>query len=46
MLGEKFWPLEPVKVYKVFLCSHELWNNILGELLSQYKNCLDAKESN
>jgi hypothetical protein len=43
MLGEKFWPLEPIKVYKVFSCSHELWSNILREFLSQYKNFLGAK---
>jgi len=35
-----------IKVYKVFSFSHELWNNILGEFLSQCKHFLDAKESN
>jgi hypothetical protein len=30
----------------LFLYVHELWNNILGQLLSQYTNFSDAKESN
>jgi len=29
-----------------FSYSHELRNNILGKLLSQYTNCSDAKVSN
>ena len=34
------------KVFEVFSCSHELWNNVLGEFLSQYKNFTGAKEGN